>query len=108
MTDNRKIARLRGEIELLEEEKRRQEAMSQGGGLLVTISSGGAIIGLLLVIYQFWLLGGLVLLISAGIFGYQWYRRRQAIQRVAEINVQVAQFEQDIAAEMGLASADPS
>lgn len=108
MTDNRKIARLRGEIDHLEDEKRLQEATAQGGGLLVTLSSGGVLIGLMLSFTRLTWLGVPVLLISAGLFGYQWYRRRRAAQRVVEINAQVVQFEQEIAAEMGLASADSS
>lgn len=107
MTDNRKIARLRGEINQLDDERRQQETVAQGGGMLVTLSSAGVLVGLLLLMISgLWWLGALVLLGSAGLFAYQWYRRRQAVKRIAEINAQVERFEQEIAAEIGLASAD--
>ena len=106
MTDNRKIARLRSEISQLDVEKRQQAAVAQSGGMLVTLSSAGMLIGLLLLISSTRWVGALVLAGSVGLFIYQWFRRRSALKRVAEINTQVEQFEREIAAELGLASAD--
>lgn len=106
MTDNRKIAQLRAEINQLDVEKRQQAAAAQSGGMLVTVSSAGMLIGLLLLIASNRWVGLLVMAGSIGLFIYQWFRRRSALKRVAEITTQVERFEQEIAAEMGLASAD--
>lgn len=102
MTDNRKIARLRSENEVLDREKREIETRLRRGGMLPVLAGIGVLVGLTLTFTTLPWLGWLVTIGALIALLWYWMQRSGMRTRLGEIDQEIQHNEDEIRAEMGL------
>lgn len=102
MTDNRKIARLRSENEVLDREKREIENRLRTGGMLPIFAAVGVLVGLTLAFTSLPWLGWLLMIGSLVVLLWYWMQRSSMRRRLGDIDQEIQHNEEQIRAEIGL------